>query len=459
MQGRGAVKLLAMMLLISSAGAGLSVFGLGIASATGGPCTIAVHGENLADNAVQSAINAAHPGATVCLGPGTYPEQITIATPNLHLVGAGAHVTILDPTSGVVNAVDWDSGTSPEYPLIAVVLVENVSGVTIRGVTVDAAGAAASITGCTPGIVGVDFQNVSSGLLTNAIVTGAELSPALLGCQSQSGVYAYTGYFTTHYTPAGAAVTVSATAVAAYGKGGIVCDDPGLTCTLTHDQVTGIGPTPAIAANGIQIAYGAVGHLAFDTVSQNAYTGPYAALDWYATAPGQTVGYESTGILLYQAGAGSRVLDCHLVSNAIGIAGFQDVSDRLAGNIVTNSQAYGIVENGRPTSTATISGNLIGNPVFGAIGILVDNGTFTVVGDVISSALDAGSQGASQPVSGPNTYYPTAPDANITTAGIQAVSEGGPTHLILAGVNTVVHSSDRLATLSIFSGSVRVTVI
>jgi hypothetical protein len=452
-------RLASTTILMLTVGAAFTVLAMGSAAASGGPCSIVVSHENVGNNALQTAINSAHAGETICIGHGSFPEQITIATPNLRLVGAGVGVTTIAPTAGVVNAVDWDSASNPEYPLIAVVLIDNVSGVTIAGLTVNAAGAAASITGCTPGIVGVDFQNVTSGALVRSVVTGAELSPALLGCQSQSDVYAYTGYYTTGYTPASASVTFTADLLTAYGKGGLVCDDPGLTCTVTATRVVGIGPTPAIAANGIQVAFGAVGHLVLDSVSANAYTGPYEALDWYGTAVGQTVGYESAGILLYQAGAGTRVIDCRLLQDADGIAAYQDASDRIAGNVVTDSSAYGIVENGLPTTTATLAANVVRNPVYGAPGILVDNGTFTLQGNVVASALATGDQGASQAITGANTYYPTAPAASVNTAAFQAVSEGGATHVILLPSNEAIHCSARLATQSVFSGSVQVTVV
>ena len=43
------------------------------------PCTTTVTGENIGDNAIETAILASSAGQTVCVTPGTYPEQLFIA--------------------------------------------------------------------------------------------------------------------------------------------------------------------------------------------------------------------------------------------------------------------------------------------------------------------------------------------------------------------------------------------
>ncbi len=423
----------------------LLAFAPALAASTG--CSLVVGHENGANDAVQLAVNAALPGATICLRPGVYPEQVTIATPGLHLAGAGAAKTFLAPTQGTVNALDYDAGGAP---LVAVVLVRNASGVVLSGITVNASGAAGSIGGCSPGLVGVDFQNVSSGKLTSSVVTGAELPPALLGCQTQDGVRVYTGHATTGYTPNGAIVTVSGTTVSAYGKRGIFCEDPGLTCVIKSDRVVGLGPTSAIAANGIEVASGAVGRIAGDRVSGNVYTGASATNAWYA------VGWSATGILLVGAGNGTTVTGSTLTGNQIGICAYQDVSDRIAKNSVVNSIAYGIVAYGEPGYVGYVTGNHVQNPATGSVGIFVANGTFTVRGNQIGGSVPNGTQGASQPVTGPGTVFPNAPAASISTAAIQVVSDGGPTNAVLHH-NLYWQVSSPLAVLAVLGGSVTIS--
>lgn len=51
-------------------------------------CTVTINGENVAGNAVQSAINSAKSGAVICLDAAVYPEQLVINKP-LTLIGVG----------------------------------------------------------------------------------------------------------------------------------------------------------------------------------------------------------------------------------------------------------------------------------------------------------------------------------------------------------------------------------
>src|SRR5579863_7776758 len=226
-------------------------------------CNLTVNSENSQNTSVQSAINSANPGWTICLGVGSFPEQLSISTANLKIVGAGATRTFIDPTAVSTTTVDWDSA-SPQTPLAAVLLVDNTTGVSVSSLTVNGALAVGSIGGCSPDFVGVDFQN-SSGSLTAVTVNGIELPPSLLGCQNQLAVYAYNGWFTTGFVPFPAhVVTIAKTVVTNYGKNGITCDDPGLTCVISGSTVVGLGGTTATAQNGIQVAYGALGTLSTD---------------------------------------------------------------------------------------------------------------------------------------------------------------------------------------------------
>jgi hypothetical protein len=58
-----------------------------------------------------------------------------------------------------------------------------------------------------------------------------------------------------------------------YDKNGITCDDPGTVCNVKNTTVTGIGSTPLVAQNGIQI-WAASGSLSANVVTGNTYDGP-----------------------------------------------------------------------------------------------------------------------------------------------------------------------------------------
>jgi parallel beta-helix repeat protein len=66
----------------------------GVGRATPNPtCTVEV----LAGQSIQAAIDGVVSGATVCVGPGTYQENLLIAKDSITLKGAGPGITVLEP--------------------------------------------------------------------------------------------------------------------------------------------------------------------------------------------------------------------------------------------------------------------------------------------------------------------------------------------------------------------------
>ncbi len=448
-------------------------------------CSVVVKKENQADNAVQSAINT-YPGGTICLDKGSFPEQLVISASGTTLKGVGDAKTIIDPSSLVANTYDYDSG----LPAAAIILVEGpsgtptsgVMGVTVENLQVNGVAGQSFFTGCGQNYIGVDFQ-ASSGTLSDANVTGIELPPALFGCQDGLGVYAYNGY----YSYAGSnnvpdTVTISHTLVNQYDKNGITCDDPQETCQLTSDTVTGLGAIDTIAQNGIQIAYGAEATLSSNHVSGNGvYTGPGGCSGDVQGNNENCTGNEGAGILLYDAASGTTVLSNTVSLCEFGIYSYDDgnAANGYAGpetitidsNKVDSSLAYGIVAVGAPGGgdTIRIGLNTVDNEasenptsgVWGAPGILVDTGNFTLWNDKIegSSTATGSSNGASQEVCGPaNVAYYCASAQNISTAAIQGTSESAsnPTLISLSGI-VYKQDSNELATLGVLGGAVTVT--
>jgi hypothetical protein len=466
-------------------------------------CSVTVNAENGADNAIQSAVNT-YPGGTICIGPGTFPEQITISASGTTLRGAGAARTIIEPNSGsgagtlTFNTVDWDSapyaggvtcGSSTCVPLAAIILVASATpppasspttGVTIEDLQVNGAAGSSNVA-CGDDYVGVDFQD-ASGTLKAADVLNVASPASSFGCQEVSGaVYAYNGYFYSDSLPsAPLVVTVSHTTVTGYQKNGLTCDDPAEHCTFSTNTVTGIGPTDLNAQNGIQVAYGALAKLTYNKVSENSYSNNTGGStnDWY------TYGYAGTGVLLYDSGTGTTVSYNTVFLNQIGIVYVDDgsldggsASTTISHNTVDTSNAYGIVANGASGGgdSVTIALNTINNEatvnptsgIWGAPGILVDTGSFSVTGNHIlgSSTASGSSNGKSQTVCGPDGGTGTTGTpilvcssyANISTAAIQGVSESGSgiTNLNLGG-NVYTADSVHLATLGVLGGSVNV---
>jgi hypothetical protein len=114
------------------------------------------------------------------------------------------------------------------------------------------------------------------------------------------------------YFTNGATGTIDGNTVSAYQKGGIVVNGTNATtgatttATITNNTVTGLGPVVFIAGNGIQVSRGAVAEVRGNTISDNFYTGEVGV---GPNAGGENPeGFEffSTGLLLFEAGAGTK---------------------------------------------------------------------------------------------------------------------------------------------------------
>jgi parallel beta-helix repeat protein len=320
----------------------------------GGPsqtCTTSVNGENGGDNALQTAITAAGPGATICIGAGTYPEQLTISTPGINLLGAGNTSTIIAPATVASDGqVNWDStsgvGVTPTVPMFAIILVKNTTGwaatngVTIEGLEVNGTSASSSVA-CGDDYVGVDFQD-SSGTLTGATVANVAAPTSAFGCQEVSGaVYAYNAYYYTGEIPSPAiSVTVSNSTITGYQKNGITCDDLGESCTLSGNTVTGIGPTTLNGQNGIQIGFGASGIVTDNAVSGNHYLGPTGGQPNDVNYFGGL--YTATGILVFDGGNTIHITGNELSGNDLGIALEGTPASTVSDNTIVQGYSYGI---------------------------------------------------------------------------------------------------------------------
>ncbi|MBK7770767.1 MAG: hypothetical protein IPI48_09600 [bacterium] len=152
-------------------------------------------------------------------------------------------------------------GTPPDQNK-PIVFVDGCTGVQLSGLTVDGAGR---------GNLNYRFQGVAfwnaGGSLANASVIGVSDTP-FSGAQHCVGIYAYNN------TGGPYTLAVNNVLVNGFQKNGLALMGDGMVIDVDNLTVTGAGPTPVTAQNGIQVAYGASGTLDNCMVSGITYTGP-----------------------------------------------------------------------------------------------------------------------------------------------------------------------------------------
>lgn len=205
---------------------------------------------------IQDAINAASPGDHIRICKGTYAEQLAIRKALDIDADSGA---VLMPNVMQQNTTSLFDGT----PIATAILVADTTGVSISGLTVD--GANNGVSGCSPDLEGITFQN-ASGNVARAAIRNFKLGAGLGGCQSGTGFFVQSGGGKI------SRVEIEDCTIRDFQKNGITANEIGTTAIIRRNVVTGIGPTPAIAQNGIQIGFGASGAIAKNVVTNNLYS-------------------------------------------------------------------------------------------------------------------------------------------------------------------------------------------
>jgi hypothetical protein len=358
-------------------------------------------------NTIQAAINVANPGDIVRVCPGVYNEQIVIDnTKASPLTVRGDNGAIIMPSPMIANTTSLTSGA----PMAAVVLIKDASALTtIQTITVDAGGNGS--TGCAPHIVGILVQNADARVL-NAAVRNAKLGAGLEGCQTGLGIFAQSSGGGT------SDVTVEGTSVHDYQKNGITGNEPGTFLIAKTNRVTGWGPTPYIAQNGIQIGWGASGVIDSNTVANHV---------WSPCVSAEDCDFVSTNILVFGpdplAIAPPKVLRNHVTRSQVNIYIEADDST-INTNTVTDTDVWdGIYVLG---DNNIVQSNTVTNS--DEAGVLVDGTGNNVTKNKINEALVGVWSYSGSNIIAPNTYY------NVVH---KTVTGPGPLSIASSGANRV----------------------
>ncbi len=294
--------------------AGLSARPLSAATVYVGSCVA-----NVAQySTIQAAVNAVHPGSTIRVCSGSYPEQVVI-NKDLNLTGfdtgTADNPVVVIPSGGFVANT---AGLTTAGPIAAQILVAYpATRVTISDLAVDGSNSNLN-SGCgEPPLIGVYFQG-ASGRLDSVAVRNQAQDTANFGCQSSAGF----GIFVESGDSENSTVRIENSTIYGYQKNGITADETGTTVTITGSSVVGAGPVDT-GQNGIQVAYGATGTIENNILADDDFNG-------------DTSQALATGILIY--GSGGMTIRGNSVTNTqTGIVTVTDGSLTANGNQITNN--------------------------------------------------------------------------------------------------------------------------
>jgi Right handed beta helix region len=334
---------------------------------------------------IQSAVNAAHSGDTVSVAAGTFNEQVVIAK-DLRLTGAGgeaeasgedeaggdgetfgqhsdAQVTTIKAPAALV-AGPLDSSTS----IVAVVGGAHVkiTGLTIAGPGTQPCGSATRLRrGILVGQNATldlehaavrDIRATPVGTCTNAAIK--------IGLDGRSGTK----------TPGHA--TIAHDSISGYEHEGINVSGPNSTATISHNQISGVGGSPAEFISGITIQLGGTATIVHNTITDNHCTSSAEGC-----GPDLIHQFQDTGILVH--GPGTVIAHNRLSHNDAGIALFRSPNCcSLSYNVLSDNLAagYEIGDGDQTISHDAISGGEVG--VF----VVAESANTTVTLDHVSIA-------------------------------------------------------------------------
>ena len=294
-----------------------------------------VVGTNVCDVVcIQKAVDLASSGDTVSALAGTFVEQVDIGKV-ITLTGAGAGSTFIKSPASLATKFVTSADNKP-------VVYVHATGGTIEQLTVDGDGKG----NANYRISGIAFYN-AGGTVDHVDIVHVRETP-LSGTQHGVALYANNTDFVAR------TLTATNMNISDYQKNGMALNGDGLTVDVEDNVVTGAGPTPLTAQNGIQVAFGATGTVSGNDVSGNDYSNPLCSPVVTGSCPAA-----ATGVLVYLASAGTGLSGNNVHDNMEGLDIEGSDGLTVSGNTITNVRDAAIFANGSGNGTYT------GNTVMG----------------------------------------------------------------------------------------------
>jgi parallel beta-helix repeat protein len=278
---------------------------------------------------IQDALDASKRGASIVVCSGVYDEQLRITKP-VRL--RGTRGAVVRPSGMVANT----TSARTQRPIAAVAVVS--AKARIEGLDFDAS--ANGLAGCgedTPLLMGVYFRG-AGGRLERSRIHGVRLGDVDRACENGAAVVVQS-------TGGRLRATISDNLIFDYQRSGLVANEVGTRVVVRRNTVTGDGPTPDQAQNGIQVGFGAIARIVRNVVQNNHTPSSGCMFDGGnlffeangGVIAGNTFTGNTAGVLV--TGSGNRIRNNTVDGFAAGAAaGLDGISVFGSRNVVTRNR-------------------------------------------------------------------------------------------------------------------------
>ncbi|HEY1833895.1 MAG TPA: right-handed parallel beta-helix repeat-containing protein [Solirubrobacteraceae bacterium] len=250
---------------------------------------------------VQAALDAG-PNQHVKVCPGTYEEQIEILTPaKLEATSGIGTAKLVMPASAVDSKTACDTKNGSQN--IDEISICTSGAVTLKNLNIEAE---IPLETCAGGLYGVFVGDGGTLKAQGDSIVGASTTlDNFKGCQHGIAL----GVGSSSREEVGHATLKSVT-VSGYEKNGPTVTFSGSTLSMKSSTIVGEGPTPFIAQNGVEVAFGGKGTIKSSSVSGN---------ECNVAVCSESVEEQASGVLFYQAAQGSSISGSAVKENDLGV--------------------------------------------------------------------------------------------------------------------------------------------
>jgi hypothetical protein len=287
-------------------------------------------------NSVDVAVDSSLPGDTVKVCPGTYTEQVSVPAGK-----NGLTISSVVPLAAVLQAPPTIAADLVNFK--AIVRISGSQNVSLLAFEVRGPGPA----GCDSIRYGVRVDDGASAKIVGNHITEIHDTP-FSGCQNGVAILVGRDCPVPFCVPADVTfgqAYIANNRIDHYQKNGPTVSNARSSAVITNNYVQGIGPTPVIAQNGIQVSAGAVGYVTGNQVFDNTYS----------LAPA----FGSTGILVFNAGGATKVGDNLSARNDDNVGVYGTSGATIYGNRLFESTFFDGLYLGADTSNNLIKDNFL----------------------------------------------------------------------------------------------------